>query len=158
MAATLDRQEQALDDEYERRRQLLLTVLPPHLVRDDGVVSDTGEYIDAATVIGVAIDPDHGEVDTSDDLTDALSTVTATAERLATERGIDRIRVAADRSLFVAGSGSGTGTTEPTMPSVRLDPRPRDSNVRSHDAGSRWSSTSGISTGQSPLASWPAGA
>ncbi len=110
MAATLGRQEQALDDEYERKRQLLLTVLPPHLVGDDGVVSDTGEYIDAATVIAVSIDTDDAELDTSDDLADALSAVTATAERLATERGIERIRVAADRSLFVAGTGSGTGT------------------------------------------------
>ena len=110
MAATLGRQEQALDDEYERKRQLLLTVLPPHLVGDDGVVSDTGEYIDAATVIAVSIDTDDAELDTSDELADALSAVTATAERLATERGIERIRVAADRSLFVAGTGSGTGT------------------------------------------------
>jgi class 3 adenylate cyclase len=110
MAATLGRQEQALEDEYERKRELLLTVLPPHLVGDDGIVSGTGEFVDVATVIAVSIDTVDAEMDRSDDLADALSVVTATAERLATERGIERIRVAADRSLFVAGTDSGTST------------------------------------------------
>ena len=104
MAARLGRQEQALEDEYERKRELLLTVLPPHLVGGDGVVSGTGEYVDVATVIAVVIDTDHTELDSSDELADALGTVTATAERLATELGVERIRVAADRSLFVAGT------------------------------------------------------
>jgi class 3 adenylate cyclase len=106
MAATLGRQEQALEDEYERKRELLLTVLPPHLVGDDGIVSGTGEYVDVATVIAVAVDTDDSERDGSDELANALATVTATAERLATELGVERIRVAADRSLFVAGTSS----------------------------------------------------
>ena len=113
MAATLGRQEQALEDEYERKRELLLTVLPPHLVGDDGVVSGTGEYVDVATVIAVSIDTDDAALDGRDDLADALSAVTATTERLATERGVERIRVAADRSLFVAGtSGDDDGVDD----------------------------------------------
>ncbi len=106
MAATLERQEQALEDEYERKRQLLLTVLPPHLVDDDGAVSGTGERVDEATVIAVTIDTDSSELDAQLDLADALATATASAERLATDRGIERIRVAADRSLFVTGTGN----------------------------------------------------
>ena len=104
MAQALERQEQALADEFESRRNLLLTVLPPQLVRDDGVVTGTGNVVDTATVIGVAFDLDRGEVD-DDDFTDALATATALAEQLAAEHHVDRIRVAADRSLFVAGSG-----------------------------------------------------
>ena len=47
MAATLERQEQALHEEFESKRQLLLSVLPPHLVREDGEVAGTGDQVAA---------------------------------------------------------------------------------------------------------------
>jgi methyl-accepting chemotaxis protein len=104
MAERLARQEQALDDEYERKRQLLLSVLPPHLVHDDGRVSGTGDRVDIATVVSMAIDTDAGDLD-DDELTDVLATAAELSERLAAERGIDRVRVSADRGLFIAGAG-----------------------------------------------------
>jgi len=102
MASRLDRQEQALAEEYERKRELLLTVLPPELVRGDGVVSGTGGRFQTASVIAVAIDADPDGLD--EDLTSVLASVGEIAERLASEREIERVRVAADRSLFVAGN------------------------------------------------------
>jgi methyl-accepting chemotaxis protein len=107
MAATLERQEHALRDEFESKRQLLLSVLPPHLVREDGAVSGTGDQVAARTVIAVVVDTDSQELETDDDLTDALASASAAAEQLAADAQIDRIRVAADRSLFVAGGAPG---------------------------------------------------
>jgi HAMP domain-containing protein len=109
MAATLERQEQALEQAYEQKRQLLLSVLPPHLVRGDGVVSGTGDQIGVRTVIAVVVDTDRDELDNDDELAEALASASAAAEHLATDGGIDRIRVAADRSLFVAGGGADQG-------------------------------------------------
>jgi HAMP domain-containing protein len=109
MAARLERQEQALHDEFESKRQLLLSVLPPHLVRGDGEVSGTGDEVAARTVIAVVIDTERYEIDSDDDLTDALAAASTMAEQLAADRQIDRIRVAADRSLFVAGDAADDG-------------------------------------------------
>ena len=109
MAATLERQEQALDEEFESKRQLLLSVLPPHLVRGDGVVAGTGDEVAARTVIAVVIDTDRNEIDSDDDLTEALAAASTVAEQLAADGRIDRIRVAADRSLFVAGGPGDDG-------------------------------------------------
>lgn len=105
MAEKLARQERALDAEYERKRELLLSVLPPRLVAVDGVVSGTGERVDLATVVAVSIETDAGELD-DDELTDVLAAAATVLESLATERGIDRVRVSADRGLFVAGAGT----------------------------------------------------
>mgnify|MGYP001812966723 CR=1 FL=1 len=105
MASTLERQEQALADEFENKRELLLSVLPPQLVREDGEVSEAGNLVDIATVIAVVVVLDRGDLD-DDDTTEALATATGLAERLASDQGIDRIRVAADRLLFVAGAGT----------------------------------------------------
>lgn len=104
MAGTLEQQERALADEFERKRDLLLSVLPADLVRDDGVVTGTGERADDASVIAVTFEPNRAELDDIE-LADALATATTVAERLASERRIERIRVAADRSLFIAGFG-----------------------------------------------------
>lgn len=146
MAARLGRQERALEDEYERKRELLLTVLPPHLVGGDGVVSGTGEYVDVATVIAVVIDTDESELDSRDELADALATVTATAERLATELGVERIRVAADRSLFVAGtSGDEDGADDALRFVAALAHELRG---LADDAGLTLSVHIGLSTGQ----------
>ncbi len=112
MAGTLEQQERALADEFERKRDLLLSVLPADLVRSDGVVTGTGERVEEATVIAVEFDANRTELDDVE-LGEALATATTIAERLAAERHIDRIRVAADRSLFVAGFGpDGDGADE----------------------------------------------
>ncbi|MGB0114908.1 MAG: HAMP domain-containing protein [Ilumatobacteraceae bacterium] len=111
MAAALERQEQELEAEFEQKRNLLLAVLPPHLVDDVGVVAGNGARSDLATVVAVTITPDH-EVD--DDLLDLLSTAAAGAEAMATECGLERIRVTADRYLFVAGAHGGDEPTDAT--------------------------------------------
>jgi class 3 adenylate cyclase len=104
-ADTLSRQERALEAEFERKRQLLLSVLPPHLVRDDGAVSGSGDRVDTATVIAVAIDTLVTDLDPVD-LAEALAATVDIAEGLAVTHDVDRIRVAADRSLFVSGAGT----------------------------------------------------
>lgn len=104
-ADTLSRQERALEAEFERKRELLLSVLPPYLVRDDGAVSGSGHRVDTATVVSVVIDT--GTLDLDDaDLSEALAAIVDIAERLATVHEVDRVRVAADRSLFVSGGGT----------------------------------------------------
>jgi class 3 adenylate cyclase len=105
MADELDRQETALAEEYENKRQLMLAVLPAHLVDADGQVSGTGASVDTATVVAVSIDVQRGALVSDDDeLAEALATIARTAEDLINERGIERIRGAADRFLFLAGS------------------------------------------------------
>lgn len=104
MASALERQEQALADEYERKRQMLLAVLPPHLVEPGGDVSGTGDRADFSTVVAVAVDTDRNEFDAEEDLAEMLGGAARLAERLAHEHGVERIRVAADRSLFLAGA------------------------------------------------------
>lgn len=103
MANMLREQEQALEDEYERKRQLILAVLPPHLVGADGAVASMGDVVDVATVIAVGIETDSS-TDVGDELAEQLSYALATAEHLADEQSIERIRVAADRYLFVSGA------------------------------------------------------
>jgi class 3 adenylate cyclase len=105
MASTLEQQEHALADEYERTRTMLLAVLPPALVDADGIVSGAGDRVDLATVVAVAIDTDRSDLDGHDELADSLTGAVQLAERLAAEHSIDRIRVAADRYLFLAGAG-----------------------------------------------------
>jgi class 3 adenylate cyclase len=109
MAGELEHQETELAEEYENKRQLMLAVLPASLVDADGQISGTGATVDTATVVAVSLDADRGELGTDDDeLVESLATVARYAEDLATENGIDRIRVAADRFLFLAGSDQAT--------------------------------------------------
>ena len=105
MAGELERQETALADEYESTRQLLLAVLPAHLVSDDGELSGTGVTTDTATVVAVSVDIDQDGLDADDDeIVEALATVAGSAEDLAEEHSLERIRVAADRFLFLSGA------------------------------------------------------
>ena len=104
MAAVLAGQEQDLADEYERRRQLLLAVLPPHLVDDDGAVSGSGDRVDIATAVSIAVEVDEN-LEADDELAEHLAAAATAAERLAAENSIDRVRVAADRYLFISGAG-----------------------------------------------------
>jgi class 3 adenylate cyclase len=74
-------------------------------VRDDGAVSGSGDRVDTATVIAVAIDTLVTDLDPVD-LAEALAATVDIAEGLAVTHDVDRIRVAADRSLFVSGAGT----------------------------------------------------
>ncbi len=105
MAAELGEQERELEGEYERTRELLMTVLPPRLIDRDGAVSNTGEAAQLATAIAISVavsaDQEADEV-----IDDVLSRVSVLIDEAATEHGVDRVRVAADRSLYVAGFGT----------------------------------------------------
>ncbi|NOX29423.1 MAG: HAMP domain-containing protein, partial [Actinobacteria bacterium] len=105
MAKELERQETALADEYENTRQLMLAVLPTHLVTADGELSDTAATSDTATVVAVSVDLDRESLDADDnEIVEAFASVARFAEDLAEQHSLDRIRVAADRFLFLAGS------------------------------------------------------
>ena len=104
MAAALETQESALSDEFDRKRNMMLSVLPPHLVGDDGTVAGTGNEIDFATAISITIDSDELDLD-PDELGELLAGLSKISNRLVDDHGLERIRVAADRGLFVAGVG-----------------------------------------------------
>ena len=107
-AADLEQQERELAREFEETRGLLLSVLPPRLVGSTGEVEDDGSAADHATAIGVAVNvsDDHG---TDDRLADLLASVSSIAEAVADEHGLERVRTAADRALFLAGMGEESG-------------------------------------------------
>ena len=104
VASTLGEQEKQLADEYERTRGLLLAVLPESLVRDDGSVDGTGEVATLATVVAVTVVPSGAGEDPAE-VAEALAQASALAESLASDLGLQRIRVSADRYLLVAGIG-----------------------------------------------------
>ncbi|MDX2381483.1 MAG: HAMP domain-containing protein [Acidimicrobiia bacterium] len=102
MAADLGEQERELEAEYNRTRELLMTVLPPRLVGTDGAVADSGAAAQLATAIAVniAVGAAHTNDDTLDEI---LSRVSTLIDEAADDHGVDRVRVAADRSLYIAG-------------------------------------------------------
>ena len=101
-AAELAAQEADLDREFEETRGLLLSVLPARLVGATGDLADDGTAVDHATAIGMAVTV-PSDRDADDRLADVLAGVSAVADRLADEHGLERVRAAADRSLFLAG-------------------------------------------------------
>ncbi len=104
MAAWLGQREADLAAEYERKRQLLLAVLPPQLVDEDGQVAGTGEAVEQGTVVAVTVEPADDRVD-AELAGEALGWAAALAEEVAAQAGLERIRSAADRSLFLSGIG-----------------------------------------------------
>ncbi|MEO1057359.1 MAG: adenylate/guanylate cyclase domain-containing protein [Actinomycetota bacterium] len=106
MARDLEVQETELSDEYERRRQLLLAVLPPHLVSDGGEVDNNVEDHDEATMVSIGIRIVAGELGVDEEGTNALHAAAAVAEELGQSHDAQRIRVAADRYLFAVGAGT----------------------------------------------------
>ena len=104
MADTLKLQEQELEAEFEHKRQLMLAVLPPHLVDDAGSVTGRGERRDVATVVSIGIDSGLA-AEGEDDLTAQLSATANVVEDLAKRYEVERIRVAADRYLYICGAG-----------------------------------------------------
>ena len=105
MAEELGRHETALADERDRTRETLLTVLPPRLVDNDGELVGTGDAVDTATVVAVWIDLAERDSTDEDGLFDLLSKASRQAEEMVADRGMERIRGAADQSLFLAGIG-----------------------------------------------------
>ena len=108
MADRLAAREAQLTQEYERTRDLLLAVLPPHLVDEAGRVVGTGEAAQPATVVAVTLAPPGGHQDPAL-LEEALRRAAELAETVAAETGLERVRVAADRDLFVAGPDAAGG-------------------------------------------------
>ncbi|MDH4170330.1 MAG: HAMP domain-containing protein [Acidimicrobiia bacterium] len=102
MANELGRREAELADEFERKRELLLTVLPARAVDAEGDILVGGGVADEVTVIAVGIDPAEGTTVEADRV-EVLSHVSAAAERLAADRGLERVRSSADQFLFLAG-------------------------------------------------------
>ena len=106
MAVALGQQEAALSDEFEHKRNMMLSVLPTHMVGDDGTVLNDETTIDEATAVSISIDTDELDLD-PDELNELLGMLSEIASRLVEEHGLRRIRVAADRALYVAGLGDG---------------------------------------------------
>ena len=106
MADELGNQEAALAEESRQTREMLLTVLPPRLVDSDGHVVGTGDTVDTATVVAVWIDLDFSDLSVEGGIFELVSEASQLAENLVLERGMERIRVAADHYLFIAGIGS----------------------------------------------------
>ncbi len=102
LARELGIQEEALSAEYERRRELPLSVLPPRLVMDEGEIGGTGEANDTGTVISIAIDAEGGQPD-DDEVAEFIRRFGRAVESTADELDIERIRAAHDRFLFLAG-------------------------------------------------------
>jgi len=117
-AAALEVQETALTEEFEHKRQMMLSVLPPHLVDGDGAVSGSGDAIDIATAIALVIDTDNLDLD-PDELSELLSSLGAIVGRLLLVHGLERIRVAADRGLYLAGIGEDDSGAETAVAFVR---------------------------------------
>lgn len=106
MASKLSAQEVALTEEFEQKRELLLTVLPPRMVRADGAVLGTGEGTEVATVIAVTLsNQEHNGTD-DEAQGEIISKQALVADQLADQQGVERIRAGADRYLFLAGLGS----------------------------------------------------
>lgn len=106
MANDLAEQEQALTDEFEQKRQLLLTVLPSRVVADDGGLSGTGDAVDEATVISVSSNLSGEGFSTEDErFSELIGEAGHIADSTAEQWGVERVRVGADRALFLAGLG-----------------------------------------------------
>lgn len=104
MATTLEQQENALTAEFERKRSMMRSVLPAELVDEDGAIAGDGEAIDLATAVSIAIDTDEIDLE-PDEMSELLVRLSQIADRLVDEHGLRRIRVAADRALYVSGIG-----------------------------------------------------
>jgi class 3 adenylate cyclase len=107
MAAELARQEAALEEEYENRRRLLLTVLPPRMVEGDDIPSEEAALAQTATVVAVALDHPAGATAPDDtERAELLASALSLAEDLAEDRGLEWVRAAADQYLLLSGVGS----------------------------------------------------
>lgn len=107
VASQLRDREQEIDDEERRIASMLESVLPPALVdRLRNGELDLVEQIDDGTVISLRI---RGIPEAAGAEQDAVLDMTGQLARelrsLAGEHGVERIRIASDRQLFIAGRG-----------------------------------------------------
>ena len=105
MAQELTAHEAKLTEEYEHTRALLLAVLPPKLVDEGGKIIGTGAAAQQATVVAGTLAPSDEHQDPGL-LEEALRRAAELAEVVAAEKGLQRVRIAADRYLFLAGIDS----------------------------------------------------
>lgn len=108
MARALGAREAQLAAEYERTRQLLLAVLPPSLVDEDGTVTGSGSRTMPVTAVAVTVAPVEEHEDT-EMLQTALPRAAEIAETVAERHGLERVRVAADRYLFLSPGDTADG-------------------------------------------------
>ena len=107
IARDLEEQEKALAAEFDERRRLLLSVLPPRMVEAHGVASGSGDAAEPATVIAVALQSAAGALAPDEaELAAFRSQALAVAEEMADGRDIERVRASADQYLFLAGIGT----------------------------------------------------
>ncbi len=110
-AGVLERQEDELEREFDDTRNLLLSVLPPRLVQATGELTDDGTAVDHATAIAITVDA--AGHDSDEQLGDLLGGIGDAIERLSVEYGLERVRTAADQSLYLAGMAEpSSGATE----------------------------------------------
>ena len=104
-ANRLGDQEADLARQFDETRAVLLAALPPRAVAGGTTPTSAGDLHDVATAISIALDLEGDDPRVDDELADLYATASQTAEHLASERGVERVRAAADRYLFVAGLG-----------------------------------------------------
>jgi len=102
MSTELGERESALEREFESRRELLLAVLPPRLVGEHDDPEHPGDTAGGRTVIAVAVEIDSERTD-DQDAGATLSRFAAEADRVVGSFDVERVRAAAEQSLFVAG-------------------------------------------------------
>lgn len=125
MARQLGEQEAALAAEFEERRRLLRSVLPARLVDDAGEIGGTGQSVDTATVIALAVDLDLEDADDAEQA-ESMALVTMAIGSLAEAHDIEIARSSADRHLLVAGldrSGDGAQAALDFMRAVQSEAR-----------------------------------
>lgn len=104
-AGELGRQEADLAAEFERRRQLLLSVLPARLVDESAEIGSSDESVYLGTVIAVMVEA-TGDGGADERVAELLGRFGRAAEADAQGLDIERVRTASDRFLFVCGADS----------------------------------------------------
>jgi class 3 adenylate cyclase len=106
LTGELARQEQDLEDEYDRRRDLLLSVLPSRLVNRQGEIGEDVDDVRRATVIAIGLELAGAQNDEGPTLVELASPLRNQVVEAGAKLGIEPVRLAADRYLFVTGAGS----------------------------------------------------
>ena len=120
MAGELGERELALAAEYDERRRLMLAVLPPRLVDEDGQVAEGGDLADVATVVAVTIDTNVADLLADGDReAELLDQIAAMARDSADDRSLERVRASADGYLYLAGVGSDDDGVDEALGFVR---------------------------------------
>jgi HAMP domain-containing protein len=106
-ASELGHHEAELEAEFERRRQMLLSVLPARLINQRGEINESVESVEVVTAISVVVDViSESTTEDDDSFVDTLGDIIERSTADAADRGIEPVRLAADRYLFLAGVGS----------------------------------------------------